>query len=96
MPRRNRALRKETPLRGGAASARTESHPDGDWLVRPINGSQATKTYRCPGCDHEIQPGVAHVVAWPADDTGSVQDRRHWHTACWAARGRRGPTRRRW
>jgi hypothetical protein len=80
----------------GMALARTESGPDGDWQVRHIAGAQATKVYRCPGCDHEILPGVPHVVAWPALDQGSVQDRRHWHTGCWSARGRRGPTAKRW
>jgi len=52
----------------------------------------ATKTYRCPGCDHEVPPGMAHVVAWPADDADGLQDRRHWHTGCWRARDRRAPT----
>ncbi len=46
--------------------------------------------YRCPGCDHEIRPGVGHVVAWPAEDYGTVQDRRHWHTGCWHGRKRSG------
>jgi hypothetical protein len=50
--------------------ARTESAPDGDWLVRTVPGAHGRKTYRCPGCDHEIAPGVGHVVAWPAPDGG--------------------------
>jgi hypothetical protein len=65
-------------------------------MVRQVPGSQATKVYRCPGCDHEIQPGIAHVVAWPAAEHGSVADRRHWHVGCWPARGHRKPTSRRW
>jgi hypothetical protein len=78
-----------------------ESGPDGDWLVRHIAGAAATKPYRCPGCDQEIRPALPHVVAWPDDGSdlvallgdpgGGLTDRRHWHTACWAARGRRGP-----
>ena len=75
---------------------RTESHPDGEWIVRQVSAAQATKHYRCPGCDHEIRPGVPHVVAWPAEEHGSVADRRHWHAPCWGARDRRGPTRRWW
>ncbi|GAB3908193.1 hypothetical protein GCM10029964_107570 [Kibdelosporangium lantanae] len=71
---------------------RSESGPDGEWYVRSVTGS--AKVYRCPGCDHEIQAGVPHVVAWQAD--GDVDDRRHWHRACWDARLRRGPTSRRW
>lgn len=67
-----------------------EEGPDGsDWYVRHIPGHAATKLYRCPGCDHEIGVGVPHVVAWQID--GPVDERRHWHTGCWRARGRRGP-----
>jgi hypothetical protein len=96
VPRRNKPDRGR-PVELGAATgwAHSESGPDGDWLVRSVPGSQASKIYRCPGCDHEIHVGVAHVVAWPADELGSVADRRHWHRACWQARARRGPTRRR-
>ena len=56
------------------------------WQVRPVTGAATRKTYRCPGCDHEIVPGIAHVVAWPE---GAADLRRHWHTPCWRARGRR-------
>ncbi|HJP77821.1 MAG TPA: hypothetical protein VJ914_26360 [Pseudonocardiaceae bacterium] len=103
MPRHNhRTLRSrksgddDEPRGFGATFPRAESGTDGEWLVRKIPGAQATKVYRCPGCDHEIQPGVPHLVAWPALDYGSVQDRRHWHTGCWAARDRRGPTSKHW
>jgi hypothetical protein len=75
----------------GYGPENTEQHPDGEWVVRRVTGSAATKTYRCPGCDQEIRPATPHVVAFPADDYGSVEDRRHWHTPCWQARGRRGP-----
>ncbi|GAA4905229.1 hypothetical protein LX16_3550 [Stackebrandtia albiflava] len=93
-PRRHR--RAPGPERLDEARARhgvqsLESGPDGDWYVRGIAGGQAEKAYRCPGCDQEIGPGVAHVVAWPAD--GPVDERRHWHTPCWRARDRRGPRR---
>jgi hypothetical protein len=64
---------------------------DSEWAVRPIPGSASAKTYRCPGCDHEVAVGVAHVVVWPVDGTGGLDDRRHWHTGCWRARDRRGP-----
>ncbi|MGQ0481516.1 MAG: hypothetical protein ACT4O0_10900 [Pseudonocardia sp.] len=47
--------------------ARTEVADDGEWLVRSVPGARASKAYRCPGCDHEIRPGVAHVVVWSAD-----------------------------
>jgi hypothetical protein len=72
---------------------------DDEWVVRQVTGSAATRAYRCPGCDQEIRPATPHVVAWPAsvrEDDGSgdeagLAQRRHWHTACWRARGRRGP-----
>jgi hypothetical protein len=67
---------------------------DGAWSVRHITTDGAVKTYRCPGCDQEISPGLAHIVAWPADERGDLGDRRHWHTGCWLARDRRQPTRR--
>ena len=70
---------------------RIENGPDGrEWAVRAVPGQAAQKVYRCPGCDQEIRAGVPHVVAWPKDDYGQgVHDRRHWHTPCWNARGRR-------
>lgn len=104
MPRRNRPERARPnggvddarPVARAFGWARVEEGPDGDWNVRAVAGAQNGKTYRCPGCDHEIRPGTPHVVAWPADDYGDIDDRRHWHTACWSGRGRRRPTSRRW
>lgn len=61
------------------------------WRVRPLPGTGGQKIYRCPGCDHEIRPSVPHVVVWPAEE--GLGERRHWHTGCWRARDRRGPTR---
>jgi hypothetical protein len=89
--RSNRPRRPEhVPLRS-AAVTRRESGPDGDWVVRSVPGSAAGKDYRCPGCQQLIRPGTGHVVVWPADELGSVADRRHWHVACWDARARRRP-----
>ncbi|HVU61193.1 MAG TPA: hypothetical protein VG899_08745 [Mycobacteriales bacterium] len=85
-PRKSRR-RDETPppLRtGGWAVA--ESHPDGEWMVRPISADAAVKEYRCPGCQQEVRPGLAHIVAWRP---GEESHRRHWHTPCWRARARR-------
>nr|WP_143219236.1 hypothetical protein [Actinokineospora bangkokensis] len=80
----------------GLGVERVESGADGEWVVRAVPGPRATKVYRCPGCDQEIPVGVAHVVAWPSDGGTGVEDRRHWHRPCWGARGRRGPTSKRW
>jgi hypothetical protein len=66
----------------------TQAWPDGDWVVRQVPGSATAKTYRCPGCDQEIMPGTAHLVAWPADARGA-DERRHWHNPCWQRRPRR-------
>ncbi|HYZ37652.1 MAG TPA: hypothetical protein VE673_13170 [Pseudonocardiaceae bacterium] len=100
MPRRNTPRRAAAPPAvaavAGTGWARSESGPDGDWLVRAVPGEQAVKSYRCPGCDHEIKAGIPHIVAWPAGEQGSAADRRHWHAGCWTARNHRAPTRRRW
>ncbi|MEW1863054.1 ATP/GTP-binding protein [Streptomyces sp. NPDC088194] len=93
-PRRNRPY-KPAPAQereSGLGSGRTEEWQGEEWqgeewVVRPIAGSASAKHYRCPGCDQEIPPGVGHVVAWR--EYGGVDDRRHWHRACWNARDRR-------
>jgi len=37
----------------------TEAAPDPESVdVRHVQPYEATKTYRCPGCDHEISPGT--------------------------------------
>jgi hypothetical protein len=95
-PRRNHVRRDAVPepidlerVKRGVEGVQTWS--DGEWQVRNIPASAATKTYRCPGCDQEIAPGVPHLVSWPADGRGDLADRRHWHTGCWRARERRTP-----
>jgi hypothetical protein len=92
-PRRHHRDADWTPLDLDRAQRvdMVQTWSDGDWLVRTVPGRAAGKEYRCPGCDHEIRPGVAHVVAWPADGRGDLTDRRHWHTPCWRARDRRRP-----
>ncbi len=60
------------PVRSGFAA------PPG-WEIRPIRADRALKAYRCPGCEQEIRPGVAHLVAVPLDDPDA---RRHWHRPC--------------
>jgi hypothetical protein len=72
-----------------------EEWPDGDWHVRRVTGGGADKVYRCPGCDQEIRSGLPHLVSWPAW-SGGEDERRHWHTACWRNRVKRGPGRSRY
>ena len=59
---------------------------DLDIDVRHVQPYEAVKTYRCPGCDHEIRPGEGHKVVVPRD---APEDRRHWHTGCWFREERR-------
>jgi hypothetical protein len=48
--------------------------------VRHVQPYEAEKSYRCPGCDHDIRPGEGHKVVVPRD---APEDRRHWHNGCW-------------
>jgi hypothetical protein len=78
-------------------SDRVEHFDGEEYVVRPVTGSAATKPYRCPGCDQVIRPATPHVVAWPVVPSllaglsggAGLDERRHWHTACWRARHRR-------
>ena len=94
MPRANRRRRDDVPLnleRAVGGAVRRESFGGGEWSVRRVSGAGATRSYLCPGCQQFVVPGTPHVVAWPADGLGGVDDRRHWHTPCWEARERRHP-----
>lgn len=62
-----------------------------DYVVRHLTGSTSTKTYRCPGCDHEVRPATPHVVVWPDGDEDATH-RRHWHKVCWQHRDARRAT----
>ncbi|HTH84696.1 hypothetical protein [Mycobacterium sp.] len=96
MPRHRNPPRRQRPLPPLPVTRRIETGPDGyEYEVRPIAAANAVKTYRCPGCDHEIRPGRAHLVVWPVDlGEQAVDDRRHWHSPCWTHRATRSPTRR--
>jgi hypothetical protein len=93
--RRNtsRRQRSSPPL---PQARRIEIGTDGfEYEVQPLPAARASKIYRCPGCDHEIVIGTAHLVVWPAEmGDSAADDRRHWHTSCWTHRATRGPTRR--
>ena len=87
MPRRNRPPKKnnqqaeETRLDSRFFGIEiAEQWSDGNWIVRRISGSAATKDYRCPGCDHEIKPATPHTLSYLER---YLDERRHWHTACW-------------
>ena len=63
---------------------------DGQWHVRPITGAASTKSYTCPGCNRVIPVATPHVVVWPVEQAllskDPLDERRHWHTACWERR----------
>ncbi len=65
---------------------------DGTWWVRAITGATSEKPYRCPGCDQLIAPATPHLVVWPQEPTSfliadPLDERRHWHSACWNRKG---------
>jgi hypothetical protein len=68
------------------AYKRTETRRSKQY-VQPVSAASAQKTYRCPGCALDIDPGTAHIVVWQADgilgDEADLASRRHWHTYCW-------------
>lgn len=95
MPRKNRRIRDtgSRPLpRDGAGYYGTQEQDGPRWafgqpyLVRYMGAQAATKFYVCPGCNQNIPPRVAHVVAWPKDAGRGAEDRRHWHRSCWDRR----------
>jgi hypothetical protein len=90
MSRRNRRRSDGGKPAGGAAITRIEEFGGEEFHVRAITGSSSTKDYRCPGCQQLIRPATPHVVAWPVvpgvfSDDG-LDERRHWHSACWSRR----------
>jgi hypothetical protein len=82
VPRRNRpkGARKPKDEDEPLASPNLPVRAPAGWQVRRVQPDRATKQYTCPGCNHEIRIGWAHVVAWRDDDPDA---RRHWHTPCW-------------
>ncbi|ADG77893.1 ATP/GTP-binding protein OS=Tsukamurella paurometabola (strain ATCC 8368 / DSM / CCUG 35730 /CIP 100753 / JCM 10117 / KCTC 9821 / NBRC 16120 / NCIMB 702349/ NCTC 13040) OX=521096 GN=Tpau_1262 PE=4 SV=1 [Tsukamurella paurometabola] len=79
---RRRAGGPVRPLSAGGFGSRVDLGDDA-YQVRTVTGTAAAKDYRCPGCAQVIASGTAHIVAWPAAESGGVTERRHWHTGCW-------------
>ena len=95
MPRRNRRQNIQPSYilpRDGSTFIGTQEMEGPRWAhgeiykVRQIGSSAARKFYVCPGCNQNIPPGVAHVVAWPKEVGRGADDRRHWHKHCWSKR----------
>ncbi|MFZ2623842.1 MAG: hypothetical protein WAX29_01175 [Propionibacterium sp.] len=87
--RPSKHLRAARPLVDAGFQTSTAKY-DGTWIVRQIRPGQSVKSYSCPECQHVIEPGTAHVVAWPATppvgSSSAVDFRRHFHSSCWARR----------
>ncbi len=89
---RRKAAAARARRRGPAPSpAEQVEKRDGTWWVRFITGSTSTKPYRCPGCDQTIPPATPHLVVWPTEPSSfliadPLEERRHWHRACWDRR----------
>ncbi|WP_123960385.1 hypothetical protein [Corynebacterium pseudopelargi] len=94
MARKNRRERQAPrPLpRDGGAYFGTRAVEGPKWangeiyLMRQMGSHAAQKFYICPGCNQNIPPGIAHIVAWPRDFGRGAEDRRHWHKGCWERR----------
>jgi hypothetical protein len=86
--RPSKHLRPARPL--SSSHGHAELKADGRWLVATMAGARAVKTYQCPGCQSPIPPGMAHLVVWPEESPWpgerAVDQRRHWHSACWGRR----------
>lgn len=84
--RPSKHLRAPRPL-DPARHTQKRTLRSGTYLVRSVPGARAKKTYRCPGCQQSIRPGVSHVVAWPEEpgwgSVSGLEERRHWHNHCW-------------
>lgn len=88
MPRKNRR-NPEFFLPPEAPTTPSRGADTPTWAQAPgyeVRGVGGQKEYRCPGCDHMVRAGIAHLVVVPTDD---VDARRHWHTECWKRELRR-------
>lgn len=99
MPRSNRSRRSGRPVPRDAGPPAPSHRPTASqvryagqvWAVRQVRPNDSGRLYRCPGCQGHVGSDVAHTVVWPLDAMQTVENRRHWHSVCWAARDRRPP-----
>ncbi|RLP75087.1 hypothetical protein D9V32_11395 [Mycetocola tolaasinivorans] len=94
MPRSNRPRGRKPPAHDHdslhhlvVGLKRSESRRGIEYAVQPVSPRSAIKPYLCPGCNLNIEIGVAHVVVWRTDsvmgERAGLEARRHWHTHCW-------------
>ncbi|MGZ7496443.1 hypothetical protein ACXM2N_05010 [Corynebacterium sp. ZY180755] len=80
----SRSLPRDGAVFYGTQEAEGPSWTGGEiYLYRHMGSHAAVKFYTCPGCNQNIPPGIAHIVAWPRDYGRGAEDRRHWHRPCW-------------
>lgn len=75
-----------------AGMRRYHDASDGGWIVQEVRPNDSGRVYTCPGCRQDVSAASAHIVAWLDDGpfgTTGVENRRHWHKACFASRQRR-------
>ncbi len=94
MRRAKKYLRPVKPLDSYRLMGCTRYETGGDGLRYKVHHIRAAaKEYRCPGCNGIIAVGTAHEVAWTEEGwfgaAAGRDERRHWHTGCWRARGHR-------
>jgi hypothetical protein len=89
MGRKNRRNRDENkPISDGAIygfSARVETKRGVEYQVRRTLRGQCE--YKCPHCNGVIPVGATSITVIETDHffgpNAAVEDRRHWHDACW-------------
>lgn len=91
MSRRKAAAARAQARAVPPTAATLVSRRDGSWWVRAITGATSSKSYRCPGCQQAIAPATPHLVVWPEEPStflvaDPLEERRHWHRACWDRR----------
>lgn len=100
MPRSNRPRGRRGARRSGRPAGPRPLQVSGTeevefagqlWTVRQVRGTDSGRRFRCPGCQQELTAALAHTVVWPTEGMQGLENRRHWHTACWNARGTRPP-----
>lgn len=78
------------PLDMGRAMGGLRFEEGDDGMLYHVRTVRGDKPYRCPGCQGTIAPGLSHVVAWTEDGwrgaAAGLEERRHWHSACWSRR----------
>jgi hypothetical protein len=86
--KRRRGQRDPPPVEVAEIAARIAGPPALGREGFEVRTTTGDRPYRCPYCQGVVEPGTAHVVAFPS---GRPEDRRHYHSGCWVkTRGSKG------